>query len=354
MNPKRWVNEWIENIKPYKPGEIREGYIKLASNENNYGPSEKVIKEIKANLRLIRRYPYMDSKLKRKIAEYCSLSEENVILGNGSDELIDMILKTFRGNVASIFPTFLEYKICSQILNKRFYEVPLEEDFSFPLERFLEQVKAKDIGIIFIANPNNPTGRAIKLKKIKEILELEKIVVIDEAYFEFYGKSCVPLLEDYENLIVLRTFSKAFGLSGLRLGYALANKEVISYMNRVRQPFNTSILAQIAGISALEDLSYVERCVKAIKTDRERLYSFLKSLGIRVFKSEANFLLLDVSPYAASDIFNKLLERKIIVRKFGKFPGFNGEYIRISIGTRDEMNKLISALQDIFQSSGFI
>ena len=340
----KFLKPWIENLEQYVPGEAREGYIKLASNENNYGPSPQVIKAIKDNAGFVYKYIPSDIMLTEKIAEYCGVNPENVIAGNGSDEVIDMIFKTFNGPVLSFYPSFSEYKIYSELLNEKYCDITLESDFSFDVNKFIEA--STDANILVLCTPNNPTGEIIKREYIEQVLCEGKITVVDEAYFEFSGESIVDLIKDYENLIVIRTFSKAFALAGLRAGYAIGNEKIIRYLYRVKPPFNVNSLAQVAAITALDDLDYMNDIVNRILGDRKILE---KELGkrFRIFPSHANFILIDVSPITADEFYGKLLKNKIIVRNFGRFKGFDGEYIRITIGTNEENEKLVEVLNRI-------
>jgi len=199
--------------------------------------------------------------------------------------------------------------------------------------------------MIFLDNPNNPTGGVIARDDIIRVLDEGKITVIDEAYYEFYGESVSDLINDYPNLIVLRTFSKAFGLGGLRVGYAVACKDIIELLDRVRPPFNVNSLAMDAALAALDDVDYMKKTVDKIVEDRNRLSESLAS-KLKVFPSQTNFLLMDVSPSSAQEFFERMLERKIVVRKFGRFEGFEGEFIRITVGTKKENEKLIEALEN--------
>ena len=340
----KFLKPWIENLEQYVPGKTIEGYIKLASNENNYGPSPRVIKAIKDNAGFIYKYIPSDTKLTEKIAEYCGVNPENVIAGNGSDEVIDMIFKTFNGPVLSFYPSFSEYKIYSELLNEKYRDITLEPDFSFDVNKFIDA--STDANILVLCTPNNPTGGIIKREYIEQVLGEGKITVVDEAYFEFCGESVADLIGDYENLIVIRTFSKAFALAGLRAGYALGNEKIIRYLYRTKPPFNVNSLAQIAAIAALDDLGYMNGTVNRIMSDRKILE---KELGKRfkIFPSHANFILVDVSPMKAGEFYEKLLRDKIIVRNFGRFKGFDGEYIRITIGTNEENEKLLEVLNGI-------
>jgi len=337
----KFVKPWIKEVKDYTPGEWKKGYIKLASNENNYGPTLKVVRAVEETKNLVHIYPHRDYDVRCKIAGYLDLKPENIIVGNGSDEIMDFILKTFKGSVMSFYPTYLEYEIFVKALGEQYLSVNLNKDFSFPIDKFIS--KSKDANIIFLGNPNNPTGTVIPEEDIKRILNEGKITVVDEAYYEFYGKTIIPWIKEYNNLIVLRTFAKAFGMAGLRVGYAVSDSEIIELLNKVKPPFNVNSIAQEAVFGAIDDYRAMEMIVEKIKRDREILYKEL-SRKYKVVKSCANFLLVDVSPIKADDFFNEMLKYGIIIRKFGKFEGFPGEYVRITVGTWGENQKLIKAL----------
>jgi histidinol-phosphate aminotransferase len=338
------IKPWVMDIKPYVPGDTREGYVKLASNENDYGPSQRVVKALREKAGLVYRYPYKDESVREKMAGYCGVSKENIIISNGSDELIDLAVKTFRGPSCGVFPSFSEYQIVSNTNGMEYIEVPLNQDFTFPLEEFKR--KTERANLIFLCSPNNPLGSILPEDVIKEILDLGKPTVVDEAYYEFYGKTNLKFLPDYKNLIITRTFAKAFGLAGLRAGYAIATPEVINLIYKTKPPFNVNALAQEACLAALDDLGYVQKCVKKIIKDREAMKKKLEE-NYRVLPSYANFLLVDVSPMTAQDFYQKLYLKKIIVRKIGNLPGFNGEYVRITVGTSKENRKLSDTLDEI-------
>jgi len=349
MSPiSTYLRGWIKDLDLYTPGETREGYIKLASNENNYGPSPKVIKAIRDNAGSVYKYPYRDAELKQRIAEYCGCGAENVIAGNGSDELIDMMVKTFKGPVVSVYPTYSEYKLTAEALNERYYGINLEPGFYFSVERFEKDKRFEKSNIVILCSPNNPNGGVIGREDIEQILNSGKITVIDEAYVEFYGNSIASLISEYDNLAVLRTFAKAFGLAGLRVGYALSGEEIIGYLGKVKPPFNVNSLAQEAAVAALDDVEYMRGCVDRIMRGKRILEKKLIAKGFKTFKSEADFILVDVSPEMSADGFFKImLSNGIIVRRFDGFEGFDGEYVRISIGTEEENKILFRALKTL-------
>ncbi|ODS42210.1 MAG: histidinol-phosphate transaminase [Candidatus Altiarchaeales archaeon IMC4] len=340
------INPRVRNLPAYVAGVQREGTIRLMSNENNYGASQRVMRAVeKANINLYTDPTYFE--LCKKIADYCGVKPENIIPANGSDEAMDFIGKVFLcegDEVLSVSPTFSMYRIVAMMYGAKYNEVPLEADFSFDAERFIGSIN-ENTKLVFLANPNNPTGTQIDRKDIKNILKsTDALVVIDEAYAEFSGESVADLAGEYKNLIVTRTFSKAFGLAGARLGYIIWGSAQTQIINLVRQPWNISSFTNAAGISALGDVRYMQGCVGKIRSDRKRMADALKKSGFGVFPSGANFLFVDVSPMSSDSFFDKMLENKIVVRKFGKIAGFGGDYVRITVGTTEETDKFISAL----------
>ena len=342
----KFINPWLKKIETYIPGQMKEGWIKLASNENNYGPSPAVIKTIKEKAGSIYVYPYKDAEVRREIAKYCRCKQGNIITGNGSDEIIDLIFKTFKTPAAGMFPTFSTYRITAGIFNKKYSEIPLDPGFSFDCKKFINNENFRESQLIFLCSPNNPTGGVIEREDIEKILAEGKITVVDEAYYEFCNKTCAGLINDYDNLIVLRTFAKAFALAGLRMGYAVAPEKLIKSLMKVKPPFDVNLLAQETAIAALSDVEFMEKNVKRILDDRRILVEKLKK-KFKVFPTDANFILIDASPETANEFFNELFKEKIIVRKFGRFEGFEGDYVRISIGTGAENERLIELLEKI-------
>jgi len=344
FKPAESARPWISDLDVYEPGKMQEGYIKLASNENNYGPSPQVVETLKMESKRVNIYPYRFRKAKEKIAGYCGVKADNILLGNGSDELIDMLLKTFKGPVLSFRPAFAEYRLVAGILGEEYNEVNLNDDFSFPAEEFIS--KAENAEILFLCSPNSPTGGVISEEDVRKVLELGKLTVVDEAYVEFYGKSVTPLLKEFPNLVVMRTFAKAFALAGLRLGYLVASADVVALLSKVRLPFNVNSLALGAGIAAIDSADYMKETVERIKKDREILFEKLAG-KFKAFKSEGNFVFADVSPMKAGEFFDKLMGEKIIVRCFGKLEGFDGEYVRITVGTAEENRRMVEVLDSL-------
>ena len=360
---KSLVNKNIVKITPYIPGkpieEVEREFkirkiIKLASNENPLGTSPLVLKAIKDNLSNIHRYPDASGfYLKNKIAKVLKLKPYNIVLGNGSDELIDVIIKTFVGqneNIITSEVTFLEYEIIARINNRRIIKVPLS-NFKYDLPRIRKKVNPQT-KLIFIANPNNPTGTYVNKDELDDFLnDLPKkvIVVLDEAYDLFVDVKDFPCGLDYlesKNVIILKTFSKAYGLAGLRLGYAVAQKEFTSYMEKARQPFNVNYLAQIAGISALEDKEFLKRTRETVLEGKYYLYEALDKLKLSYIPSVANFITIDLKRDALR-ISKEMLKYGIIVRDLKQY-GLNN-FIRVTVGKKKENQRFIQILKKVLQ-----
>ena len=358
---KPGINSHIYKITPYRPGkpieEVKREFklkqvVKLASNENPLGPSRKVIAAIENAACGINRYPDGDCfYLKRKLSEKLNVVAKNIIFGNGSDEILDLAVKTFlrpgRDEIIISNTTFLEYKITGQIFGVRIREIPLC-GLKYDLAAISKAVNKKT-KIIFIANPNNPTGTYVDKGEFNEFLRSigdNVLIVYDEAYSEFVDEDDFPFGREYfkeKNFMFLKTFSKIYGLAGLRLGYGVAEAGVIDAMNRVRQPFNANSLAQAAAIAALDDEEYLKRSRQAVWQGKKFLYEQFDAMGIEYVKSVANFILVNVR----RDIFRPLLKKGVIVRPMDMY-GLKG-YIRVTIGTSKENETFIKALKSLMR-----
>jgi histidinol-phosphate aminotransferase len=358
------VNKNILKIKPYVPGrpieEIEREFkikkiIKLASNENPLGTSQRVLKTIKDNLFNIHRYPDASGfYLKNKLSEVLKLKPYNIVLGNGSDELIDVIIKTFVSEEETVITseaTFLEYEIITRINNRRIIKVPLR-NFKYDLPRIKKKINSQT-KLVFIANPNNPTGTYVSKSELDDFLsDLPKkvIVVLDEAYDLFVDVEDFPYGLDYiqkKNVIVLKTFSKAYGLAGLRLGYAVARREFTFYMEKARQPFNVNYLAQVAGITALEDEEFLKRTRDTVLKGKLYLYNALDELGLNYIPSVANFIMVDVKRDSFR-VFEDMLGYGVIVRDLKQY-GLNN-FIRVTIGKEEENRRFMRVLKKVLKN----
>jgi len=326
--------------------------IKLASNENPLGASPKAKDAIKKSLNNINRYPDSNSfYLKRKLAKYLRVLPGNLVFGNGSDELIDIIIKTFveeDENIITADVTFLEYEIISKVLGREVITVPLRY-FKYDLESIKKKINKKT-KLIFISNPNNPTGTYVTKYEIEDLingLPSNVLLVLDEAYDTFIDVDDFPDSLKYiknENVILLKTFSKAYGLAGLRIGYALARSELVSCMEKARQPFNVNSLAQAAAIACLDDKKFLQQTRKIILEGKNYLYDSLAKLGLAYVPSVANFILVDVGR-DCMDVFREMLKYGVTVRDMKQYGLKN--FIRVTIGTKKENERFIRALKKI-------
>ena len=355
------VRKNILDVSPYIAGKPIEetkrqlglkDIIKIASNENPLGPSPLALAAIRRSLSGINRYP--DSQgfyLKKKLSKYLNVQAANIVLGNGSDELIDIIIKTFveeDDNIVTADITFLEYEIISAVNGRRVITVPLKY-FKYDLEAMKKKID-KSTKVIFIANPNNPTGTYVTKYELQDFmlgLPDNALLVLDEAYDTFIDVDDFPRGLNYinnKNVIVLKTFSKAYGLAGLRLGYAVARPELTTYMERVRQPFNVNSLAQVAGIAALDDKRFLAKTREIVLAGKNYLYDTLTRLGIVYVPSVANFILIDVGKDGAS-VFRDMLKYGVIVRDMKQYGLKN--FIRVTIGTKKENERFIKVLKKV-------
>ncbi len=357
------VRNNIAGIKPYVAGKpidetkrelgLRE-VIKMASNENPIGVSPKAVAAIKKAITDINRYP--DSNgfyLKRKLSCKYGLKPQNILLGNGSDEIIDIIIKTFvedDENIITADTTFLEYEIIARVNNRKVITVPLKY-FKYDLEAIKRKVDKKT-KLIFIANPNNPTGTYVTRHEIADFvknLAPDVIVVLDEAYETFidvddFPKSIASIGND--NIIIMKTFSKVYGLAGLRIGYALAVPELIAAMEKARQPFNVNMLAQAGALAVLDDKKFIKKTRKTILEGKNYLYDEFKKMGIAYVPSVANFILFDCARETTA-FFKAMLKFGVIVRDMKQY-GLNN-FIRVTIGTKKENQRFIKVLKKILK-----
>ena len=351
----------ILKIKPYIPGkpikEVKRQFrlknvIKLASNENALGPSRKAVQAVKAALGEINRYPDGGCfYLKKKLAQRLKVSTRNLIFGCGSDEIIVLAIRAFvegGDEVIIARPTFLIYELASRIADAKIRFIPLK-DFRYDLGAMKKAITPRT-KIIFIANPDNPTGTYVNEREVDEFmrgLPSNVIVYFDEAYYELVDKKDFPNTLKYlnsRNIIVARTFSKAYGLSGLRIGYGIARSQIINCLNKVREPFNVNSLAQVAAFSALDDKAHLLRTGKMLKEGKDYLYKNFQKLNLTFVESVTNFILVKVGS-RTQRICEQLLGKGIIVRKMRAW-GMNN-FIRVTIGTMPENRKFIKVLREI-------
>jgi len=349
IKPRRGV----ESMKAYVPGEQPQeaGWVKLNTNECPYPPSPKVLEAIKsaANEKL-RLYPDpISSEFRNAIYKAFNVKFEQTTIGNGSDELIDLIIRTFVNpdeQVLSCYPSYGMYPVSSKACDVQYKEIELKEDFTFPIEKIVE-AQAK---LTFICNPNSPTGTFLANKELRKLLsEIRGVVVVDEAYNDFAEESAVELVNEFDNLIVIRTLSKSASLAGMRIGYAIGDKYLIDCINRIKPPYNLDRIAVSAGVAALEDIDYIRANSRRLIASRKFLTQELSKLSFKVYPSQANFILVKCEQIPAKDLYLKLKDRKILIRYWDK-PRLS-DCVRITIGSEEENEKLITAVKGILGGS---
>jgi histidinol-phosphate aminotransferase len=360
--PDLFVPPHILSIDPYVPGKPIEelereygipGSIKLASNENPLGPSPKALEAMAAALGSLHRYPDGDAfKLRKTLSEHLGVPPEMIVFGNGSDELIGLLCHALLkpgDHVVLPQPSFLIYEIMTRSVGAVPISVPLRA-LSIDLEGVLDAV-TPDTRMVFINNPNNPTGTIIHKEAFERFLEKlspRVMVVVDEAYIDFVQDKTCAIGTDYLDgpnpVTVLRTFSKAYGLAGLRIGYGIMPQEIRDLLNRIRMPFNASTLAQVAAGAALEDDAFLRKTLRVVHDGLEYLFGALTALGLTCFPTQSNFFLIDMKRNA-NDVFEKMLRRGVIIRSMVSY-GFP-EYIRVNVGLPEENERFIEALKEI-------
>jgi histidinol-phosphate aminotransferase len=354
----------IFKIKPYVPGKpveeverelgIRD-VIKLASNENPLGPSPRAVEALRSAVGQVHFYPDGNCYyLKQALAAKLNQAPEEFMVGNGSDELLTLLAQAFLRPGEEIImgdPSFSEYDFAAKIMGGEVIKVPLK-NFTHDLKAMAEQVSPLT-KMIFVCNPNNPTGTMVPQAEVTAFMKAvpeDVLVIFDEAYFEYVDDPHYPdslqYVREGRNAIVLRTFSKVYGLAGLRIGYGIAPEKIISAVNRVREPFNVNLLAQKAALAALEDVEFVERSKAMNREEKERLYGALAKLNLRYIPSQANFIFIDAG-LDCQVLFKKLLLKGVIVRT-GDIFGYP-TFIRLTVGRPAENAKFLRCLQEVLE-----
>lgn len=361
-SPEELASPYLSGLIPYSPGkpieEVEREFgisdsVKLASNENPLGPSPKALAAIAAALPAIHRYPDGSGyALRRALARHWGVPAECLILGNGSNELLEIVGRSFLmpgDEVLYAQQAFVVYDMVAQVTGATKVAVPLKGfAHDLPAMRAAITFKTK---LVFLANPNNPTGTCVNPRDLEAFLAAippDVIAVLDEAYYEYLPPERVPdalqFVRSGRLLLVLRTFSKIYGLAGLRIGYGIAPEPLVSLLNKVREPFNTSSLAQAAALAALDDAEHVRASRAANEAGRQFLMEGFRAMGLAAIPSVANFLLVDVGR-PAGPVTDGLLRRGVIVRPVGGY-GFP-THLRITVGTEDENRKCVAALRAV-------
>ncbi|AUI38086.1 histidinol-phosphate transaminase [Geobacillus thermoleovorans] len=358
------VKESLRGLSPYQPGksieEVKREYglpeiIKLASNENPYGSSPAAKAAIAAELDRLAVYPDGCARtLREKVAKHLGVKETQLLFGNGSDEVVQIFCRAFLepgANTVMAAPTFPQYRHNAIIERAEVREVPLV-DGRHDLEAMLAAID-ENTRIVWICNPNNPTGtyvNDIELRAFLDRVPPHVLVVVDEAYYEYatapdYPQT-VPLLNEYEQLVVMRTFSKAYGLAALRVGYGVASETLIRAVEPAREPFNTSTIAQAAAAAALDDQAFIRACVERNRAELERYYRFCEENGLKYYPSQTNFLFIDFG-LDGDEVFRYLLERGVIVRS-GQALGLPTG-VRVTVGTKEQNDRVLELVSQLLR-----
>lgn len=365
------VSEEIRSLIPYKPGkpieETKRDYnltevVKLASNENPLGPSPKVVKAITDALPELHRYPDASCfQLTEKLCRKLDIEKSQIVFGNGSNELIDLVIRVFcepGSRVLMSEKSFIAYKICAQAARVGTHEFKMGSDLKIDgkaIAEYFEQNNDPRDRVLFLANPNNPTGSYLTLDEVTRICEATKnrdnfLLILDEAYNEFVRAEDYPdalmLVEKYKHVVNMRTMGKVYGLAGIRVGYMIAHSEHCDYIHRVRNPFNVNSLAQVAALAALDDHDYLKKAQKTNWDGLDYFYNELEGLGLPFVKSQGNFVLFD-SKRNGAQLTEELLTRGLIVRPMAGYG--LPRHIRISVGLHEENQYAVEKIQEVLK-----
>ncbi|MDO8136521.1 MAG: histidinol-phosphate transaminase [Candidatus Brocadiales bacterium] len=346
------MNFFRKNIKKmtaYVPGEQPQepGYIKLNTNENPYTPSPRVLAALKeAASSSLRLYPDpMATQVRKKVAEVLGTRPERVLVGNGSDELLGIIARSFAGpgdKIVFPYPTYLLYKTLAEIQDAIPVEVDFPEDFSLP-----RGIVVKGAKITFLCNPNSPSGTMVWPEEVSQLArQIEGVLVIDEAYVDFADTNCLSLVEEHPNVLMLRTVSKSYSLAGLRLGFCIAQEPLIEGMLKVKDSYNVDRLSMAAGLAALDDQEHLRTNLAKVRETRAYLTESLREMGFFVYPSQANFVFLRCQDSrTAREIYEQLKSQRILIRhlNYRKLE----DCLRISVGTPEEIERLLECLSEI-------
>ncbi|MDD2553223.1 MAG: histidinol-phosphate transaminase [Desulfotomaculaceae bacterium] len=353
FNLSALVREDLKGMVPYDAPYYPD-VIKLDANENPYDFPPSVLAQIFREVESgdLCRYPDAAAvALRKRLSDYISVRPENIMVGNGSDELILNLMLTFGAGAqfAVATPTFSMYGVHGRIASGTLLEVPRLEDYRINVDGLINAASKPEVKVVVICSPNSPTGNATPAGEIEKVLrQANAIVVVDEAYNEFGGESCVPLLGSYANLVILRTFSKAFGMAGLRVGYLLAHTRVISELLKVKQPYNLNVFSQAAACAVMRNLPLFEERFKNILQERDKLYEELSEIsGVQAFPTQANFIMFRTA-LPADKIYNELLGQGVLIRNVDGplLPGC----LRVSLGTAEENKIFLDKLKKIINS----
>ncbi len=326
--------------------------VKLDANENPYGPSSKVAEAL-ASLGDAHLYPDpAQGAMRKAVGRYVDLGPEHVVVGNGSDEIIDLLFRAVLGPgdaVVNSVPTFGMYEFTAQVCGARIVEVERDSAFAVVIDAVLSAAGEQNAKIIAIASPNNPSGNPTPLEDVERLLASDSLVIVDEAYAEFGGSSVVGLVPERSNLVVLRSMSKWAGLAGLRVGYGLMDLELAEVLMRAKPPYNVNQAAEAALLASLADAEVLQERVRLIVAERVRMHGLLDALpGVTPLPSEANFILCRLPEGRGKDVHERLAGRGVFVRYYAR--GVLTDYLRISVGTPSDTDRMIAALSEALKT----
>ena len=346
----------IDAMTGYAPGEQprpNTPFIKLNTNENPYPPSPKAVEVLRTlDTEWLRRYPNAYAQdFRQAVSEVLGVPADWVMVGNGSDELLNVIIRACaEGSARSLVyptPTYTLYKVLAAAQPAAVVEIPYSADFVLPVDALAKAQGA----VTFIASPNSPTGHLVPIADIRTLAQqMSGVLVVDEAYVDFADETALPLVREFEHVIVLRTMSKGYGLAGLRLGFAVANPALLAGLFKVKDSYNVDAIATLVGTAAMRDQPYKNTCADKVKRSRQQLRADLESLGFEVRPSQGNFVLATPPNESAEQLCQQLKEQHILVRYF-KQPGLDDK-LRITVGTGAQQEKLIAALKGALQHVG--
>lgn len=350
----KFLIDKYQSLEAYTPGEQPRDmkYVKLNTNESPYPASSGVIKAVsEEEVARLNLYPDPECRaLKEKLAEYYGVGYENVFVSNGSDEILSFAFMAFCSEQnGAVFPniSYGFYKVYGDLYNVDYTQAPLNDDFTINVNDYINVNKT-----VVIANPNAPTGLSLSLDDIERIVSSnpENVVLIDEAYIDFGGKTCLELIKKYDNLLVVRTYSKSRSMAGARLGFAFASRELIDDLNRIKystNPYNINRLTLLAGAAAIDDHEYYTECCKKIAETRELAKGRLSQLGFEYLDSDSNFIFARTDRIGGGDLYKRLKEQGVLVRHFS--DPLISDYVRITVGTPGQMDILFEKTEKILE-----
>ena len=337
--------ESIRSLEPYVTNPTVCS-VKLDANEGDKDLYLDLLKKLGESDLTLNYYPDDSySELKKEINNYVGYEPKNITVGNGSSELLDLCVKTFVDKdetILSLDPTFSMYSIYAQVFSAKYIGAKADEDFKVNVDSIIKDIKENNPKLIILCNPNNPTGSVLTKEEVRKIVKsTDALIALDEAYMEFGDESLIDEVMDYDNLLIVKTVSKAFSLAGIRMGYIVANEEIITSIEKVRAPYNLNSLSTYIATEALRQKERMFDYIKKIKGEREQIYKALVDLGVKAYASGANFVFFKSD---IDDLQKKLVDKEVLIRKFsGKLDG----YYRVSVGTKEQNEKFLEAFKEV-------